>query len=261
MPRAGPRPNWKGWLRRWDEQQETFNPEREQRFRAMLDALEAELGHRFRALDLGSGPGSLSARILRRFPTARVTAVDYDPVVLTVGRGALGSQGGRLTWVEAKLGEPGWTDRIPMDRYDAAVSATALHWLSPAEVTRVYLDLARLIRPGGVLLNGDHLPWGAREPHLASLGSKILKIRPATSKLPTKRPETWRRWWEAARRVPALKSAFVEHDRRYDPRWNLRPPRADLSLDFHRRKLRALGFRTIAVIWQDFENRVLFARR
>jgi len=258
--RVSASPNWNEWLRRWDEQQESFFPQREWRFRAMLDLLEAELGPRFLALDLGSGPGSLSIRILRRFPGSQVTAVDHDPVVRRIGEGALGSMGGRLSWVGAKLGQAGWTDSLPSSRYDAAVSTTALHWLAVPELTRLYVDVARLLRRGGVFLNGDHLPWGARNPRLALLGAKVLKVR-FPAKAPLKKRTPWRRWWEDARRVPALRSAFVEHDRLYVRRWRQRPPRADVSLDTHVRKLKDAGFRSITTIWQDFENRVLFARR
>jgi len=222
----------------------------------MLDVLEATIGRRFTALDLGSGPGSLSARMLRRFPAARVVAVDYDPVVRRIGEGALGTAGGRLSWVDAKLGRPGWTDSLPRKRYDAAVSTTALHWLTPKELARLYEDLARIVRRGGVFLNGDYLPWRGRERDLAALGSKVLKIR-----FPRGRGKlewgAWRRWWKEARRVPALQAAFQEHDRRSASH----PHRTDLTLDLHVRRLREAGFRSIAVVWQDLENRVLFARR
>ncbi len=250
------RPDWNLWLRRWDEQQESFNPEREHRFGTMLDLLEAGLGRRFTLLDLGSGPGSLSARVLGRFPAARAVAVDYDPVVRQIGEGALGTVGGRLTWVDAKLGRPGWAQALPRRKFDAAVSTTALHWLTPAELSRLYVDLGRILRPGGMLLNGDYLPSGRREPHLARLERKIVKIR-----FPRKNAgvewSAWTRWWTDARRVPALRAAFQEHDRRSASH----PKRADLTLDYHVRRLRAAGFRTVAVVWQDLANRVLYARR
>jgi len=130
MPPRARAPDWKDWLERWDRQQEAFNPTREARFDAMMDVLEVRLGRRFRVLDLGCGPGSFSQRILRRFPAARVVAVDYDPVVRQIGQGALGTMGGRLTWVDAKLGAPGWRRALPPGRFDGAVSTTALHWLT-----------------------------------------------------------------------------------------------------------------------------------
>lgn len=260
MPAARRRVDWARWLRRWDAQQEGFFPERELRFRAMLDLLEAELGSTFHVLDLGSGPGSLSARILRRFPSARVTAVDYDPVLIKVGQGALGSVGGRLDWIEAKLGDRGWRGRLPRKRYDGAVSTTALHWLAVPELSTLYADLGDLVRRGGVVLNGDHLPWGSKARGLARVGSRVRELRSSRPR-PGPRSETWRTWWAGARRLPELRSAFEEHDRRFDPRFRLRPPRAKVSLDVHLRELQRAGFRTIATVWQDFENRVVFARR
>ncbi len=249
-------PDWKRWLGRWDEQQESFNPDRERRFGTMLDLLEAGLGRRFTVLDLGSGPGSLSQRILHRFPAARAVAVDYDPVVRRIGEGALGTLGGRLTWVDAKLGQPGWSRSLPRPRFDAAVSTTALHWLTPADLARLYGDLGRILRPGGMFLNGDYLPSGRREPHLDRLERSVVKIR-----FPRKRAGAewgaWARWWDDARRVPALRAEFREHDRRSASH----PKRTDLTLDYHVRRLRAAGFRTVAVVWQDLANRVLYARR
>jgi SAM-dependent methyltransferase len=256
--RASRGPDWKHWLRRWDEQQESFNPEREHRFGAMLDALEASIGRRFTVLDLGSGPGSLSLRILRRFPAARAAAVDYDPVVRQIGEGALGNVRGRLKWVDAKIGSPGWTAVLPHPRYDAAVSTTALHWLTPRELTQLYSDLARILRRGGVFLNGDYMPWDARDRRLARLGADVLKVRfPRRGRGGDVEWGAWRRWWEDARRAPELGDAFREHDRRVAGH----PSRSDVTLAVHRRRLRAAGFGTVAVVWQDFENRVLFARR
>ncbi len=258
MGRTRTGPDWSRWLRRWDEQQESFNPEREARFRAMLDALQAEVGRRFTVLDLGSGPGSLSVRILRRFPAARADAVDYDPVVRRIGEGALGSVGGRLKWVDAKIGGPSWTSPLPHRRYDAAVSTTALHWLTRRELARLYADLARLVRPGGLFLNGDHLPWDSRDRRLSRLGARIRDIRfPHRGRRGDVEWGAWRRWWEDARRAPELRDAFREHDRRAAGH----PSRGDVTLAEHTRLLRTAGFRTVTVVWQDFENRVLFARR
>lgn len=60
--------DWKRWLQRWDAQQSGYVPQREERFRVMLDVLEALLPEEFVALDLASGPGAISQRLLERFP-------------------------------------------------------------------------------------------------------------------------------------------------------------------------------------------------
>ncbi|WP_426513990.1 methyltransferase domain-containing protein [Dactylosporangium sp. McL0621] len=139
--------DWDDWLHRWDAQQEGYVPEREARFTAMFDVLAALLPDGFTAVDLACGPGSIAQRLLARFPAARVVAVDMDPVMLALGRGALGDAGGRLRWVEADLAAPGWVAELGEPRVDAVLSSTALHWLWPDSLTRVYRELASLRPP------------------------------------------------------------------------------------------------------------------
>ncbi|WP_369184995.1 trans-aconitate 2-methyltransferase [Streptomyces sp. Y1] len=76
------------WIERWERQQERYAVEREERFTVVADVVEQVAGHRPRPLvaDLGSGPGSLSARIAARLPEAEVLAVDIDPLLLALGR-------------------------------------------------------------------------------------------------------------------------------------------------------------------------------
>jgi len=248
-------PSWKALLKSWDAQQESFNPDRERRFEAMLDALGAALPRRFTVLDLGSGPGSLSVRVLRRFPGARVIAVDNDPVTLRIGRGALRNYRGRLSWVDAKLGVRGWTARLPVRRVNAAVSTTALHWLPEKALRSLYRDLARLLPRGGVFLDGDHLPWGPEAPGLSRLSEKVRRVRFGVSS--DREWKAWRAWWEEAEAIPALRASFAERRRRAAHH----PRHGDLPLARHEDALRRAGFREVGVIWQDFENRVLFARR
>lgn len=250
------RTDWKHWLRRWDEQQESFNPQRERRFATMFDVVEATQPGQFRALDLGCGPGSLSVRLLRRFPRATVVAIDYDPVALRVGRGALGDFGGRLAWVDAKLGSSGWTGLLPPGRYHAALSTTALHWLPAASLRAVYRDLRRLLHPGGVLLNGDHLPWGHDNPRFSRLGEQVRKVRFRGASLDAEWA-AWRRWWRDAEKVRELKPLF----RVREERASQHPRTGDTSLALHERALRRSGFRHVGVLWQDFEDRVLCAIR
>src|SRR5487761_824148 len=99
--------------RAWDRQQEYHIPDREERARVMREVLALALPARDRVLDLGCGTGSLSERILRRFPAARAYAVDFDPVLLRVGREGLGDDGGRLSWIEADLRKGGWPRDLP----------------------------------------------------------------------------------------------------------------------------------------------------
>ena len=77
------------WIERWDRQQEESLPDREDRFTALIDAVEEGTGrHDPLVLDIGCGPGSLGVRLLARLPRATVIGIDADPVSLTLGRAA-----------------------------------------------------------------------------------------------------------------------------------------------------------------------------
>ena len=75
-----------------------------------------------------------------------------------------------------------------MDRRpDAAVSTTALHWLTQPALVALYAELAQLLRPGGLVLNGDHLIEDADAPVLARLG-RAMSEREERRRLPTAGP-------------------------------------------------------------------------
>ena len=165
--------DWRAWLERWDQQQAGYLPSREERFAVMLDALDVLLPASFVALDLACGPGCLSQRLLARFPAARCLAVDLDPVLLMLGRHALGDMDGRLRWIEADLRDPSWVSRLDGTQVDAVLTTTALHWLRPETLLPLYQQLASLIRPGGLFLNGDHSRFPPQQPSLLTLAERL----------------------------------------------------------------------------------------
>lgn len=146
------------WVERWERQQQRYAVDREERFTVIADVTEHLCAGRGRPLllDLGCGPGSLSARLARRLPDAEIVAVDRDPVLLELGR-THHCEAAR--YVDAVIGEDGWTHALGLDRgVDVAVSTTALHYLPAPALLRTYRGLAALLRPGGALVNGDHFP-------------------------------------------------------------------------------------------------------
>ena len=164
------------WIRRWDAQQQVYLPDREDRFTALIDAVEEAVGRPDPlVLDLGSGPGSLAIRLLDRMPQARVVAVDADPLLLALGRAAFADRPG-LRFTDADLRAPGWSARLGLaGTPDAAVSTTALHWLSQDALAAFYAELVGLLRPGGIVLNGDHLQEDETAPVLRRLGRALIE--------------------------------------------------------------------------------------
>ena len=234
-------------------------PDREDRFTVLIDAVEAGAGRDDPlVLDLGCGPGSLAVRLLNRMPAARVVAVDSDPLLLALGRAAHGGLAG-LRLADQDLRQPGWADRLGLERaVDAAVSTTALHWLDAAQLRAMYAELATVLRPGGLMLDGDHLKEDASAvPALARLGDAVSE-RAAHRRLGGREhQEDWKAWWEAATADPELAGPAAERERRR------------LSEDHHGSEsvllvrhiaaLRAAGFAEIGTLWQYGENRILCA--
>lgn len=243
------------WRARWDEQQDALIPDRGERFEAILETLGVVAGNRFDVLDIGCGTGSLSERILRRFPRARSVAVDHDPVLLTIGEIGLGERDGRLTWVDADLRQSDWYRRLPRRRFDAVVSTTALHWLTGAELSRTYARVARLLRPGGWFLNGDQIAYPPDSSHFHRASRGVGRRRAALVRL---KGVTWNAWWRAVLRDPRLSVEAELHHLRY-PHPHSETPTPDL--EGHLRRLRKAGFREVHLIWTRWENRVLAAVR
>jgi SAM-dependent methyltransferase len=247
------------WITRWDRQQEGFRPEREAQFTALIDAVEEAAGRPDPlVVDLGSGPGAIGARLLARLPGATVVSVDADPLLIELGRAAHGDLPG-LRFVDADLRRRGWPDALGLDRpADAVVSATALHWLAPAVLALVYADAARLLRPGGLLVNGDELPRDRQAAPVLARIERALHVRErARRSTPDQSSEGWHEWWDGVSGDPLFAAAVAEGRRRgYDSR-----DHADLSteLSAHLDVLRAAGFREIGTIWQRGEDRLLCA--
>jgi len=244
------------WRRRWDRQQSRLLPRREERFAVMLEALRAGAGPRFRFLDLGAGTGSLSERILARFPRARGIAVDFDPVILRIGRIGLGDRGGRLRWVEADLRRRDWAKGLPARRYDAAVSSTALHWLTGPQLTHLYAELHRRLRPSGLFLDADGIAFAPEHTTLRRTAHESARGERRGS--PRRAGESWEAWWLAVERDPRFTREIALRRQRF-PHAHSATPTPDLA--GHVRRLRAAGFREVEVIWSRWQDRVLAAVR
>lgn len=258
---ASPTIDWSDWLRRWDRQQEGYLPDREERFTAMLDALDLQLRPDFLALDLACGPGSISQRLLQRFPNARAIALDTDPVLLALGEGALGDLGGRLTWMKDDLTDPTWidrlTERLAGRPLDAVLSSTALHWLSGADLARVYRQLGALMPPDGVLMNADNMSFGPQRPTIQRLATDV-KQREQAGAFALSDSEPWEAWWEAIGQEPDVAPLLAERRERlrwFDRVW-INP-----SYDFQVGALHEAGFREVDTFWQRRDNRILLAIR
>ncbi|TDC38293.1 class I SAM-dependent methyltransferase [Micromonospora sp. 15K316] len=239
----------------WNEQQSAYVAHRDHRFEAMFDVLRLHCPDDLTVLDLACGPGAISDRLLAGFPRATAVAVDYDPILLRVARGALAGYGPRVEVHDVDLVTDGWAEAPAGRSVDAVLSSTALHWLSPAQLLHVYTTVARLLPAGGVLLNADHLRYDGSTPTLREIArrhdARVQQETFGSGAL------DYAAWYTEALRHPELAELAPERERRFADR----PPQALAPLEFHLAALRAAGFAEVGTVWQYLDDYVVFARR
>ncbi len=216
-------------------------PDREDRFRIMLDMVEAVVGPAPRVLDLACGTGSISARLLARFPQATSTGVDLDPALLAIAEGTFAGDE-RISFVTADLKDPDWTARLPYDSYDAVLTATALHWLHREPLVALYGQVAELVRDGGVFMNADHMiDESTPRINAAERAQRHARMEAARADgVPD-----WSEWWRLAAQDPALAGPTARRFEIYGDHADGDTP----SAAWHARVLREQGFGEARPVW------------
>ncbi|MFF6837437.1 class I SAM-dependent methyltransferase [Streptomyces tanashiensis] len=243
--------DWAGWQQSWDRQQEWYMPDREERFRVMLDMVEALVGPKPRVLDLACGTGSITSRLLQRFPDATSTGVDLDPALLAIAEGSFAGDE-RVTFVTADLKDPAWVRSLPYDTYDAVLTATALHWLHSEPLTALYGQLAGLVRDGGVLMNADHMIDEAT-PRINA--AERAHRHAAMDRAKGAGALDWAEWWSAAAADPVLAEPTARRFEIYGEHADGDAP----SAGWHADTLRAAGFGEARPVWASPSDTLLLA--
>ncbi|GAA2736168.1 class I SAM-dependent methyltransferase [Streptomyces nogalater] len=243
--------DWAAWQESWDRQQEWYMPDREERFRIMLDMVEALVGTAPRVLDLACGTGSITARLLRRFPEATSTGVDLDPALLAIAHGTFDGDD-RVRLVTADLKDPGWTAKLPYDSYDAVLTATALHWLHAEPLAALYGQIAGLVRDGGVFMNADHM-IDETTPRINAAERVQRHARMEQAKRDG--ALDWADWWRLAAEDPVLAEPTAR-------RFEIYGEHADGDMPpvrWHARVLREKGFTEARPVWASPSDTLLLA--
>lgn len=115
-----------------------------------------------RVLEVGSGTGAVTRRLLDAWPEARVTALEPDADLLAVAARALAADlaAGRLSLAHGSIDH----NTLAGKRFDLIVVRYVLqHLADPVAAVRA---LAPLLSPGGrlVAIEVDAALWGAAEP-------------------------------------------------------------------------------------------------
>ncbi|GHA76632.1 class I SAM-dependent methyltransferase [Streptomyces termitum] len=170
-----------------------------------------------RLLDVGSGPGVITAMLAEAFPYAEAVAVDGTPELLERARARAEARGlgARVTTLRAEL--PG--EAAALGEADLVWAGNSLHHIGDQRAALA--DFAKVLRPGGLValveggLTPRHLPRdiGIGRPGLearfdAEHADWFARMR---SELPgaVREPDDWRALFASAGLVPAGTRTFL----------------------------------------------------
>jgi SAM-dependent methyltransferase len=247
---------------RWDAQQTGYIRHRAERFATIARVVRhvAAGVAEPRILDLAGGTGSLALEILAAIPGATAVVADKDPALLAIAADlALGEP--RLEIAEVDLAHDGWADHplIARGGFDAVVSSTALHWLQPAALVDAYRRLPALVRPGGIVLNGDHLAYDAHQEGTLARISLADDREVQDAAFAPGGVDTWDAWWQAVADTPRYADALARRDEVWGEELHVAPPK--VTLGFHLEALRSAGFVETGTAWRYLDDVVLYAVR
>jgi len=122
-----------------------------------------------RVLDLGTGAGHLIDVLRARRPMAEFVGLDISPTMLASSRARVADDP-HITILEHDLATP-----LPeLGRFDAVVSAFAIHHLEHARKRELLQEALACLAPGGLFANLEHVSSPSARLHtafLAAIGS------------------------------------------------------------------------------------------
>lgn len=245
--------NWQRWFERWEAMQNCYVPQRLYRFDLMLRLADLSREGEVQILDLGCGPGSLSFCALRHYPNARVVAVDFDPVLLTMGQGVAQEMTDRIQFVRADIRQADWWEPFE-ETFDLVMSATALHWLNAENLARLYRRVYQALRPGGWFLNSDHVASDDAEMQVRY--RQMLRQRQQAA-FRAAEVDDWDGFWQNLSRELRLSNSSASHSE--EELWEGTDD--GQTREFHIAALSECGFEQVSFHWQDLGEAVIGARK
>ncbi|AFY35259.1 trans-aconitate 2-methyltransferase [Calothrix sp. PCC 7507] len=186
-----------------------------------------------RVLELGCGTGELTLKILKRFPDAKVIALDYSPRMLQFAQDKIKKSGYEHRWtgIEADFGD--WANNPEKfeigNEFDASVSSLAIHHLEDEMKFKLFQQVADSLTHNGCFWNADPIL-----PELPALAEVYKAVREEW--ITQQRPELA----ETRAEVGITDTQGYSHSDQL------------ATLDTHVQMLSIAGFETVAIPWKYY---------
>jgi len=113
-----------------------------------------------RVLDLGCGSGRSTEPFVTRFPEAEVWGIDPSAPLLRLARVRAAQKGITINYRQAT----GEDTRFPDEHFDLACATILFHEVPNDAASQILEETLRVLKPGGLLVIGDLLPYAADKP-------------------------------------------------------------------------------------------------
>lgn len=153
-----------------------------------------------RVLDLGCGDGRLAAVLLRHYPTARATLVDFSTPMLDAAHVQMSSFGDRVDYCCLDYADPAWTETASAyGPFEVIVSGLSIHHQPNTRKRELFQEIFSLLTPGGWFYNLDLVfPAGALTATLFEdtiMDNIVTSLRQSGHAV---EPDEVRKRWESA---------------------------------------------------------------
>lgn len=137
-----------------------------------------------RILELGCGSGNLTERILKKFPNAKLTAVDASGRMIDIARHRFSE------WRELEFKQAAFQQlAFPKDTYDLIVSSISIHHLNDEEKLALFQHARDWLSPNGIFTFCDQ--FAGESPYLYS---RHMEFWHSASKAMGATEQEWEDW-------------------------------------------------------------------
>ncbi|MGO1507653.1 MAG: class I SAM-dependent methyltransferase [Microbacterium sp.] len=167
----------------WDDVHRHYFPDYDERWARAIDTLRTAVSDHARILDLGCGPGTLTARLASSLAGPSVLGVDLDPLLIELARAAHPS--GAVQFVTADILSSDASRALRASgSFDAVVSSAFMHYFDTEQLQVLHALIERLLTPGGILMTVER--FAPSPPGSDTVGTD-------------KGLNPWEEWWQDTR--------------------------------------------------------------